>query len=309
MTAAIDLYTMMARIRAFEENVAAHFRAGDIHGFVHVSIGQEAVAAGACGCLRADDYITTTHRGHGHCLAKGADPTAMMAELFGRSTGLCGGKGGSMHLADPTIGILGANGIVGAGIALAAGAALASQVHERDQIAVAFFGEGALHTGAFHEASCLAVAWRLPLLMLCESNGWAEFTSTRAWRGPEPAARASSYGMPSESIDGSDVTAVREAVQHIVDTLRAGEGPAFLEAQTVRAHGHYEGDAEPYRPEADRAWQSRDPLSRARETLALSTGQLEAADASAREEMEAAVALALQAPYPEPSSVLDHVYA
>jgi TPP-dependent pyruvate/acetoin dehydrogenase alpha subunit len=303
----LELYTTMTRIRAFEERVAKHFRAGDVHGFVHVSIGQEAVAAGACAALAPDDLITTTHRGHGHCLAKGADPEGMMAELFGRATGLGRGKGGSMHLADARLGILGANGIVGAGIPLATGAALAAQVRRSGQVAVAFFGEGALHTGAFHEAASLAVAWQLPLILLCERNGYAEFTPTAAWGGPEPAERATSYHLTSEIVDGSDVVAVRSAVQKAAGEAREGGGPRFIEAQTTRLGGHYEGDAQPYRdPQELEAWKERDPLLRTRGQL--SDEQAEAADSAAAAEMDAAVEAALAAPYPTSEAALEDVH-
>jgi TPP-dependent pyruvate/acetoin dehydrogenase alpha subunit len=302
-----ELYRTMSRIRAFEERVARRFRSGDVHGFVHVSIGQEAAAAGACAALAESDYITTTHRGHGHCIAKGADPTAMMAELFGRASGLCGGKGGSMHLADPHLGILGANGIVGAGIPIAAGAALTGMLRGEGQVAVAFFGEGALHTGAFHEAACLAVAWQLPIVFACESNGWAEFTPTAAWRGPEPAARGAGYGMPAESIDGGDVGLVRSSMSELVGRAREGGGPAFLESRVVRRSGHFEGDAQPYREE-DEAWEELDPLARCRRAGLDPTLAAEL-DAAAEAEMDAAVAVAVAAPYPAVTAVLEDVYA
>jgi TPP-dependent pyruvate/acetoin dehydrogenase alpha subunit len=309
MTDPIEHYRTMARIRAFEELVAHHFRVGDVHGFVHVSIGQEAVAAGACAALAPTDYLTTTHRGHGHCLAKGADPVGMMAELFGRSTGLCGGKGGSMHLADPSLGILGANGIVGAGIPIAVGAALATQVRQDGRVAVPFFGEGALHTGAFHEAASLAVAWQLPVVFVCESNGWAEFTPTSAWGGPAPAARGASYGMPSAVIDGGDVTSVETQLRDVVETARSGGGPAFVEAITVRAHGHYEGDAQPYRDEEDHVWQAADPLPRVLADRAIASEAAARILVEAETEMQAAVNQALAAPYPDETAVLEDVHA
>jgi TPP-dependent pyruvate/acetoin dehydrogenase alpha subunit len=302
-----ELYATMARIRAFEERVARHFREGDVHGFVHVSIGQEAVAAGACAALAPTDYITTTHRGHGHCLAKGADPEAMLAELFGRATGLCGGKGGSMHIADPRLGILGANGIVGAGLPLATGAALAAQAREDGRVAVAFFGEGAVHTGAFHEALTLAVAWRLPVVYLCESNGFAEFTPAGAWGGPSIPTRAEGYGLPAASVDGDDPLAVHDAVAAAVAHARAGDGPQFVEARTSRVGGHYEGDAQPYRsPEELEAGRRRDPLVRARKRLG---GELaDTLREAAEREMEGAVAAALRDPYPPPEAVRDDVH-
>lgn len=303
-----DLYRTMARIRAFEERVGRHFRGGDIHGFVHVSIGQEAVAAGACAALSGDDLITTTHRGHGHCIAKGADPERMFAELFGRSTGLCGGKGGSMHIADPSLGILGANGIVGAGIPIAAGAGLAAKVRGDGRVALAFFGEGAVHCGAFHEGVTLAVAWQLPVLFVCENNGYAEFTRSDSWRGPSVPARAESYGLPADSVDGSDPLLVRAATAAAAARARDGGGPSFVEARTVRFGGHFEGDAQDYRPEEELARHpEQDPLELAVVPLGEKlAGQLRE---EAKTEMEQAVASALEAPYPEPGDVLEDVYA
>jgi TPP-dependent pyruvate/acetoin dehydrogenase alpha subunit len=299
----------MSRIRAFETLVAHHFRAGDIHGFVHTSIGQEGVAAGVCSALEHGDYVTTTHRGHGHCLAMGADPVAMMAELFGRITGLCGGKGGSMHLADAQLGILGANGIVGAGIPLAVGAALAAQYREDRRVSIAFFGEGALHTGAFHEAASLAVAWQLPVVLVCDCNGWAEFTRTDTWRGPGPAARGASYGLDSHEVDGTDVIAVACLADAVLSAVRAGRGPAFIEARSVRAHGHYEGDAQQYRVDGDTAPEASDPLLRATTDLGLNRDVAQALEDEAAVEMSAAVTAALDAPYPSAVTVNDDVYA
>jgi TPP-dependent pyruvate/acetoin dehydrogenase alpha subunit len=303
-----ELYGVMCRIRAFEERVRRRFREGDIHGFVHVSIGQEAVAVGACAALRPDDWITTTHRGHGHCIAKGADPTAMFAELFGRADGICRGKGGSMHIADPRLGILGANGIVGAGIPLAVGAALTSRVRASSAVAVAFFGEGAIHAGAFHEGVTLAVALSLPVVLVCEDNGYAEFTPSGRWGGPAPAERATSYGMAAQRVDGNDVLAVRTVVGRSVAAARDGGGPQLVEARTARLQGHYEGDAESYRPEGElRALQRRDPLARARRALGDAAVADELRD-RAEQEMDAAVEAALAAPYPEASALLEDVY-
>jgi TPP-dependent pyruvate/acetoin dehydrogenase alpha subunit len=299
----------MCRIRAFEERVGRRFRDGDVHGFVHVSIGQEAVAAGACAALEPADVITTTHRGHGHCLAKGADPIGMFAELFGRASGLCHGKGGSMHIADPRLGILGANGIVAAGVPLAVGAALTSRIRRSARVAVAFFGDGAVHAGAFHEGVTLAVGLSLPVVFVCEDNGWAEFTPSGRWGGPAPAARAEGYGMRAHSVDGNDVLAVRDVVAEAVTHARAGAGPCFVEARTARLRGHFEGDAEAYRPEGQLLeLQGRDPLRLARRVL----GDDAAADYMARraeEEMDGAVEAALAATYPEPSAVLGDIYA
>ncbi|MDW5596539.1 thiamine pyrophosphate-dependent dehydrogenase E1 component subunit alpha [Conexibacter stalactiti] len=304
--------TTMARIRAFEERVARAFRDGRIPGFVHVSIGQEAVAAGICGALERRDMITTTHRGHGHCLAKGADAGAMMAELFGRATGTCGGKGGSMHIADPSVGVLGANGIVGAGIPIAVGAALAAKLRRSGAIAVAFAGEGTVHSGAFHEALTLAVLWEAPVVFVIENNRFAEFTDSEAmWRGAPLLERALGYGLAAaERVDGNDAVAVRGAAAEAVAATRAGGGPRLLEAMTYRHHGHYEGDPAAYRDEAETAaWLERDPLEVARRALRErgEEGALDAARAAAEEEMDAAVAAALAAPPPPLESALEHV--
>ena len=311
-----SLFSTMARIRAFEERVARHFRDGDIHGFVHLSIGGEAVAAGACAALERDDVITTSHRGHGHCLAKGADPVGMMAELFGRATGLCGGKGGSMHIADPSVGILGANGIVGAGIPLAVGAGLTSKLRDTGGVAVAFFGEGAVHCGAFHEAITLAVAWAVPVIFICENNGYAEFTRSGSWGGPEPRERAASYGLAADSVDGTDAIAVSDAVSAAVADRR----PFFLEARTTRLHGHYEGDPQEYRTAEElELMAERDPLRVLRARLADADDDanadvdvdvdVEGIERAAQEEMDRAVAAALAAPYPDAGGVLEDVYA
>jgi TPP-dependent pyruvate/acetoin dehydrogenase alpha subunit len=304
----------MARIRAFEERVARYFREGQIPGFVHVSIGQEAIAAGVCGVLTDDDKITTTHRGHGHCLAKGADPGAMMAELFGRATGTCRGRGGSMHIADPRIGILGANGIVAAGLPLAVGAGLAALRQGTGAVAVAFAGEGTVHSGAFHEAIALAVLWRAPVIFVIENNRFSEFTDSDAlWRGAPLIERAKAYGLTSaERIDGNDVTAVRASAAAAAAACRAGDGPVLIEAMTYRIHGHYEGDAVAYRDaEEFAAAQQRDPLLRTTTTLtdADRAGDAQAAVDDAAAEMDAAVAFGLDAPYPDPASVLEDIYA
>lgn len=297
----------MSRIRAFEEQVGRHFRGGNIHGFVHTSIGQEAVAAGTCGILERDDRITTTHRGHGHCLAKGAQPEAMMAELFGREDGSCRGRGGSMHLAEPARGILGANGIVGAGIPIAVGAALASRLTHDDAVAVAFFGEGATHSGAFHEGLTLAVAWQAPVLFVCEDNRYAEFTaSDKAWRAQPLTDRAAAYGIPAVTVDGNDVDAVEAAAAEAAARARAGDGPRFLHMRTFRAGGHYEGDAQPYRdPDELATFGELDPIVRLRKLVPADVADRIAEEAV--EEMRRAVDAALAAPYPEPSTVLEFV--
>jgi TPP-dependent pyruvate/acetoin dehydrogenase alpha subunit len=310
----VDRFRVMARIRAFEVRVGQHFREGNIHGFVHTSVGQEAVAAGACAALRPTDLMTTTHRGHGHCLAKGADPEPMMAELFGRDTGACRGRGGSMHLAQADLGILGANGVVGAGIPIAVGAALAALSAGQGAVAIAFFGEGAVHCGAFHEGLVLAVAWKVPVIFVCENNGYAEFTqSADSWGGPEPARRAASYGLEARPVDGEDVVLVEEAVRAAVEAARAGGGPRFLEIRTHRLGGHYEGDAQPYRDQDDveESRSRHDPVAKVRSALE-QAGKADEALAvveAAEAEMDAAVESALAAPYPDASTVLEYVGA
>lgn len=309
-----NLYVTMALIRAFETAVAELYRDGRIPGFVHTSLGQEAVATGVCAALAPDDYMTTTHRGHGHVLAKGADLNGMMAELFGKAEGLCAGKGGSMHVADPRVGILGANAIVGAGVPLATGAALASKLQAQGRIAVSFFGEGAVNQGMFHEAVNLAAIWDLPVLYVCENNGYAEFTdSSTMSRIPEVAARAETYGIPAQSIDGNDVFAVHEAACAAVERCRAGEGPFLIEALTYRHHGHYEGDAQTYKPDEEQEkWRQRDPLAvaeaRLLESGALDRDRIEAIKREAEDRVEAAKRHAEAAADPEPEEAFKHVF-
>jgi TPP-dependent pyruvate/acetoin dehydrogenase alpha subunit len=310
---ALARYARMALIRAFELRVSELYRDGEIPGFVHTSLGQEAVAVGVCDVLREDDYIATTHRGHGHCLAKGADVDGMMAELFAKRTGLCQGKGGSMHVADPRRGILGANAIVGASIPLAVGAGLSSKLLGQDRVAVAFFGEGAVNQGAFHEAANLAAIWDLPVLLVCENNVYSEFSDSRRMaRVASVAERAACYGITAQAVDGNDVGVVYAAAAQAVGACRAGEGPVLLEALTYRWHGHYEGDAQPYKPPDEvAAWQARDPLqvaaeaiidSRAADAQAL-TGLREQATAA----VDQAVARARDAAAPELQEAYTHV--
>lgn len=243
----LERYRRMLRIRRFEERIAELYRDGVVPGFVHLSVGQEAVAVGATWALGPEDWITSTHRGHGHVLAKGMDLYRAFAELMGRDDGACRGRGGSMHLADPGLGILGANGIVGAGLPIAAGAALASELRGRQRVVVAFFGDGAIAQGAFHEAANLAALWRLPLILCCENNHWAEFSRT-ADQHPAPlSARAAAYGLPYHHVDGNDVDAVTALLGELTHKIRTGAGPVFVEAETLRGRGHYEGDPQKYR--------------------------------------------------------------
>jgi TPP-dependent pyruvate/acetoin dehydrogenase alpha subunit len=307
----LDLYARMTLIRAFESKVGELYRANEIPGFVHTSLGQEAVAAGVCAALRDDDYMATSHRGHGHCLAKGADVDGMMAELFAKGTGLCHGKGGSMHVADPARGILGANAIVGATVPLAVGAGLSSKLRKQGRVAVAFFGEGAVNQGAFHEALNLAAIWSLPVVLVCENNVYSEFSDSRRMsRVPSVTERASAYGVAAVKVDGNDVAVVHEATLAAVAACRKGDGPALLEAETYRWQGHYEGDSQPYKPaeEAD-AWRRRDPLLVARARLAGQEDELDAMDAGARERAELAVERALAAAPPDPEEAYAHVFS
>lgn len=313
-TRLVELYARMCLIRAFEQRVSSLYRAVEIPGFIHTSLGQEAVAVGVCAALRDDDWIATTHRGHGHCLAKGADVDAAMAELFGKATGLCKGKGGSMHIADPRKGILGANAIVGASLPLATGAALSSRLLGNGGVAVAFFGEGAVNQGTFHETVNLAAVWELPVMFVCENNRYAEFTdSTTMTRRESCAAIGPSYGVPSAVVDGNDVEAVLDAAQEAVDACRAGDGPRLLEAETYRWQGHYEGDPQRYKPaEEAEAWRARDPLlvARARiESERVATGdELDAHLREAEERVALAEERARAAAYPELSEILTDVY-
>lgn len=257
-----ELYRRMLRIRRFEERTAQFYRDGQIPGFVHVSVGQEAVAVGACAPLSTHDIITSTHRGHGHVLAKGADMGQMFAELFGRADGSCRGRGGSMHIADLAVGVFGANGIVGAGLPIAAGAATAMQLRERPQVAVAFFGDGAVAQGAFHEAVNLASVKDLPIVFLCENNHFAEFSDASIIREISLKGRARGYGIAYAHVDGNDVEAVAAVMARQIAHARSGAGPVLVEAETYRARGHYEGDQQRYRaPEDLAARETNDPLA------------------------------------------------
>jgi TPP-dependent pyruvate/acetoin dehydrogenase alpha subunit len=310
-----DLYEQMALVRAFETRVAELYRDGEIPGFVHTSLGQEAVAVGVCAALEPADYIATTHRGHGHVLAKGADLDGMMGELFAKATGLCHGKGGSMHVADPARGILGANAIVGASLPLAVGAGLSSKLLRQRRVAVAFFGEGAANQGAFHESLNLAAIWDLPVLFVCENNVYAEFTDSRKMtRVPSVAERAKAYGIEAEVLDGNDVTVVHEATIRAADRCREGDGPLLLEVETYRWHGHYEGDAQPYKPEEESAgWKERDPLILAERALVergdATAEQLEAMRGAAAAAVDTAIERARAADPPKLEEAYANVFA
>ena len=313
----VDLYRRMLRIRRFEERVAALKASGELPGAVHIYIGEEAVAAGVCAALSVDDYITSTHRGHGHVLAKDGRMDRCMAELFGKRSGYCKGKGGSMHIADPGLGIIGANGIVGAGMPIAVGAALSATQRGSGQVAVSFFGDGGSTHGTFHESLNLAAVWSLPVVFVCENNGVSQLTPTEEVAALGSVAQhGAAYGIPGITIDGNDVVAVHEAARTAVQRARAGDGPSLIEALTFRIHNHSEGleaiigqirDLD----EIER-WRQRDPLALHRLTLeqaGLSADALDELDRSAQTEVAAAVDFARDSPYPEPSEAYEDVWA
>ncbi|MGW1617682.1 alpha-ketoacid dehydrogenase subunit alpha/beta [Streptomyces sp. NPDC002172] len=309
----LEMYRRMRRIRRFEERASELYKATEIPGFLHLSIGQEASAVGACWPLTERDGITSTHRGHGHVLAKGLDAAPMMAELMGKDAGTNRGRGGSMHIADPGLGIYGANGIVGAGLPIAGGVATAAKLRGRGDVVVAFFGDGAVAQGMFHEAVNLAAVWDLPVVFLCENNHYSEFSPAAEQHRAGLAARAAGYGIGYEHVDGNDVLAVQTLMSGVVARLRAGGGPVLVEAETYRWHGHYEGDPERYRPaEEVAAAKERDPLVIARRHLAaagVATALVDAVDEEIGKEIEAAVEWARSLPEPAPETLYDFVSA
>ncbi len=310
------LYRTMVTIRFFEQTVEKHFLAGEIPGFVHLYIGEEAIATGVCANLTADDYIASTHRGHGHSIAKGADVSRMMAEIFGKKTGYCKGKGGSMHIADFGVGMLGANGVVGGSFSIATGAALAAKMLEQKKVAVAFFGDGASNRGTFHESANLASIWKLPVIFLCENNQYASTTPYRSSTSVEDIAdRARGYGMPGVVVDGNDVFAVYEAAKAAVERARGGGGPSLVEAKTYRIKGHFVGDPELYRSkeEVQEIFAKTDPISRFERQVSsegsLSREKLDAIKLEAQELIDKALAFAKESPEPDPSELFSDVYA
>jgi 2-oxoisovalerate dehydrogenase E1 component len=307
----LEMHRRMLVIRGFEERVAALYRDAEVPGFVHLSIGQEAAAVGACWPLRPSDVITSTHRGHGHCLAKGLAPLGMFAELMAKDAGTNRGRGGSMHIADPTLGIFGANGIVAAGLPIAVGAALASQLRADEGVALAFFGDGAIAQGAFHEAVNLAAVWQLPVVFFCENNGYAEFSPASDQHAASLEQRAAGYGVGYAAVDGNDVTATAATVHDMVTATRGGGGPALVEAVTYRWHGHYEGDPERYRSSDEvESWQARDPLlvheARLR-SVGISDDEIKALGSSVGRELDEAVDEARRLPSPSRDTLRDFV--
>lgn len=311
----IDLYHQMWSIRFFDEKVDEFFAKGMIHGTTHLAVGQEASAAGACAVLEDTDKITSTHRGHGHCIAKGADVNRMMAELFGRTTGYCKGKGGSMHIADVDRGNLGANGIVGGGIPLAVGAALTSQMKDEGYVVLCFFGDGASNEGSFHESLNLASVWGLPVVFVCENNQYGMSGAVKEMVNIEHIAeRAKAYGIPGDIVDGNDIVAMMNVTHEAVERARNGEGPSLIEAKTYRWKGHSKSDAKKYRTrEEEKAWRERDPIAKFRQQLIeegiLTEEQAKTIRAQAKQEVEDAVEFASNSPMPSLATLEEDVYA
>lgn len=311
------MYQTMENIRNFEDNVRRFFAQGLIPGFVHLYAGEEAVATGVCAHLTDDDYITSTHRGHGHCIAKGGDLNGMMAEIFGKETGLGKGKGGSMHIADVDKGILGANGMVGAGFGLATGAGMKIKYKKEDNVAVCFFGDGASNEGLFHECLNMASIWKLPIIFVCENNFFAE--STPQWYASASdtiAERAAAYDMPGVRVDGKDLMAVYEVAGEYIERARKGEGPALIECVTFRNYGHFEGDEQKYKNKED-SFEKRladtDPLDIFRDYAVehglLTLEELDEIRAQSEADIEAAIKFAEESPQPRPESLYEDVFA
>ena len=313
----LHTYEQMLKIRLFEEAVNDLYKTAKMPGLAHLYTGEEAIAVGVCEALRIDDYITSTHRGHGHCLAKGASVDRMFAELLGKEAGYCRGKGGSMHIADPETGNLGANAIVGAGSGIATGAALSIKLRHTDQVAVTFFGEGAMGQGLVYETMNMAALWKLPVIFICEKNHYVEYTYYEEVMSGELSARPAAFGIPVEELDGQDIRQVYAAAQRAVARARQGQGPSFIICDTYRYYGHHVGDINRgyYRSkEEEEQWKTeRDPIQQARDWL---TGEMQAPvsildeiEQRVADEIKLGVDFALNAPYPNPSEVTKYVYA
>ena len=311
----ISMYTNMKKIRMFEEMAADLFADGKIPGFLHLYVGEEAIATGVCAALRKSDYITSTHRGHGHLISKGGDLKLMMAEIFGKETGYCKGKGGTMHIADLDLGILGANGIVGGGPPQAAGAALASQYWGKDDVSVCFFGDGASNQGTTHEALNLAACWKLPAVFINENNLYGiSSCTTKSMCVTDVADRAAAYGMPGVVVDGNDAIAVYEATVEAVKRARECGGPTLVECKTYRHKGHFEGDPCVYMPEEEvKEWKAKDPIPRFEKELmdagVLTQAEIDEITGSIKKELEEAARFADESPFPDLSELFEDVYA
>lgn len=311
-----DLHHRMLRIRRFEEGAGQLFEANKMPGFIHLYVGQEAVAAGVCVALRPDDQISSTHRGHGHLVAKGGDLNKMMAELMGKATGYCNGKGGSMHISDLDLNMLGANGIVGGGVPIAVGAGFANKYRGNDTVSVVFFGDGSTNIGAFHEAANMAAALTLPVVFICENNEYAEYTARKdSMAIDDVVERAAAYGMPGVVVDGMDAVAVYEATQDALAHARAGKGPAFVECKTYRYYNHHgvQTLGMKYRTDEEVAeWKERDAIvaleGRLIEAGVLTGEAVEAVHAEVQAEVDAAIEFADASPMPDPSDLLTDVF-
>jgi TPP-dependent pyruvate/acetoin dehydrogenase alpha subunit len=314
------LLKRMMLVRAFEETIGKLFYKGQIPGFIHLSSGQEATSVGVCATLKETDYIGTTHRGHGHIIAKGVDLNRMMAEIFGRIDGFCKGKGGSMHVFDKSKGVLGANGIVAGGIPILTGGALSAKFDGKGGVAVAFFGDGATNEGAFHESLNLAAVWKLPAVYVCENNQYGEFTPIAESTAVTCIAkRAAAYDMPGVTVDGNDIEAVYDAASHAVANAREGKGPTLLECLTYRHHGHFHGEeamlgTQAYRDKAEiEKWKDVCPIARFTKKLTdaalLTIAEAEDLRAQAQADVDAAVEFAKKSPFPKPEAALEDVYA
>jgi TPP-dependent pyruvate/acetoin dehydrogenase alpha subunit len=305
------MFDRMLKIRHFEDRVKDLFAAGELPGFVHLYLGEEAIASGVCAALRDDDYITSTHRGHGHIIAKGGEMKYMMAELYGKATGYNKGKGGSMHIAYPKLGILGANGIVGAGLPIATGAGMSAKLRKTTQVAACFFGDGASNEGTFHESLNIGSAFNLPVIYVCENNLYAVGTRQSQVRKVEDIAdRATGYGMPGVVVDGNDVIAVYEATIQAVDRARAGDGPTLIECKTYRWRTHFEGEPDTYRPpEEVAAWLKREPIAPFRKLLIdqkiISEKEAEDLENGVIRELDEAVEFARKSSLPQPETALE----
>ena len=311
----LQMYESMVRIRKFEEKAADCFSKGMLAGNIHVCIGEEASVVGSCTALEKKDFVASTHRGHGHCIGKGADTKKVLAELFGKETGYCRGKGGSMHVADiDNLGILGANGIVGAGMPIATGSALTSKILGTDEVSLAFFGDGASNQGTFHESLNMAAAWKLPVVFVCENNQYGVSVNIYNVINTETISiRSKAYDIPGKTVDGNDVIAVYEAVKEAVDYARAGNGPSLIECKTYRHLGHYCGDPATYRPKSylEEAFKT-EPISRMREYMiksGVNEEKLNEIDEAMTKEIEDAYEFAMNSKYPDVSEVTTDVYA
>jgi TPP-dependent pyruvate/acetoin dehydrogenase alpha subunit len=313
--ALLQMYAGMLRVRLFEERVRELFAGGRIPGFLHTSVGQEGVAVGVCAALRPDDYLLSTHRGHGHLVAKGGALRGLMAELYGKANGICHGKGGSMHIADASVGYLGANGVLAAGCVLAPGVGLSIKHRRSGQVVVTLFGDGAANRGPFHEGVNLAALWKLPVVFVCENNRWASTTANAlSAAGGSIAKRAAGYGIPGDAVDGNDVLAVQDAVARAAARARAGEGPSLVEAHTIRWVGHFEGDPQTYRSKDEVAEGRRtDPIARLdrvlREMALLDDAHARKIRDGVVAEIADAVARAEASPLPQPHEALTDLFA